>query len=506
VRSFHLGDGVDAAGALRALGEHLALAEQPPRREKVTVLDTFDGRLHAAGLQAEHDGTALRAGGAAADLPPARALLVRDLPEGPLRDLLAPVMKERALLPRATIRRTISPAGILNADEKTVVRAEVSEQAVEGAGSLPARLTLRPVRGYDKEFERACSTVAKRLQLAVAEDSATDAALRAAGVDPAGISSKIDFHPAPGVRSDVAANFVLAKMADVAEANLQGTLDDLDIEFLHDLRVSVRRARSVLREMAGVHDPDARASLREELKWVQQVTGPTRDLDVQLDEWDDLVAPLATPNRADLVPLRELLERHRADALEEMRAALRSERFSASLAEWRAFAALPPARKGDRKARPRAALPIQAVAGDRIRVVHQRMLRDGGRIDDSCPDEALHDLRKRGKELRYLLELFGGLYPADVVKPMVSALKRLQDVLGRFQDRAVQVEKLRALARDLATQERGPDALLAMGLVIDALDRDQHAARAEFAERFAAFSAKEQRKLVEKTFPLLEGR
>ena len=92
----------------------------------------------------------------------------------------------------------------------------------------------------------------------------------------------------------------------------------------------------------------------------------------------------------------------------------------------------------DTEDRPRAALPIEAVAADRIRKVYRRMVRDGDRIDDDSPDEDLHELRKRGKELRYLLELFGSLFPDDVVKPTVKALKDLQDVLGHFQDRSVQ--------------------------------------------------------------------
>jgi hypothetical protein len=41
---------------------------------------------------------------------------------------------------------------------------------------------------------------------------------------------------------------------------------------------------------------------------------------------------------------------------------------------------------------------------------------------------------------------------------------------------------------------------MALGYVVDALERDQAAARGEFAERFAAFAAKGQRKLVRKTF------
>ena len=187
---------------------------------------------------------------------------------------------------------------------------------------------------------------------------------------------------------------------------------------------------------------------------MQTVTGPLRDLDVQLLEWDDVAG-----DRADeLALLRALLEQRRARELVKVRRALRSRRFSAVLAAWRALASAPPSEE------PRSAVPIEAVAADRIRKVYRRMVRDGGRIDDASPDEDLHELRKRGKELRYLLELFGSLFPSDVVKPLVRALKDLQDVLGRFQDRSVQTEMLRANADELAALSGGPGAVLAAGL------------------------------------------
>ena len=55
------------------------------------------------------------------------------------------------------------------------------------------------------------------------------------------------------------------------------------------------------------------------------------------------------------------------------------------------------------------------------------MVKMGTAIDDDTPAEDLHELRKVGKELRYLLEFFASLYPAEVVKPLVKSLKGLQD-------------------------------------------------------------------------------
>ena len=83
---------------------------------------------------------------------------------------------------------------------------------------------------------------------------------------------------------------------------------------------------------------------------------------------------------------------------------------------------------------------------------------------------------------------------------MVRTLKGLQDTLGRFQDREVQVDVLRGLRDEVARLEDGPAALMAMGLLVDRLESDQHAARAEFAERFDAFADRRQRALVKETF------
>ena len=140
------------------------------------------------------------------------------------------------------------------------------------------------------------------------------------------------------------------------------------------------------------------------------------------------------------------------------------------------------------------------MAGERIRKVHARMVDMGSAIDDDSPADDLHDLRKRGKELRYLLELFGSLWSDDVVKPMVRSLKGLQDVLGTHQDREVQADHLRDLADELAGQVGGPEALLVLGVLVDRLAAEQHEARARFAEAFADFASKPQRKLVQRTF------
>jgi len=215
---------------------------------------------------------------------------------------------------------------------------------------------------------------------------------------------------------------------------------------------------------------------------------------VYLLEFDHFAGELA----GDLEPLRALLAARRAAEQRKMCRALRAPRTQKLLADWRDWLAVLVTSPEDE--RPDAARAIGEVAGERISRVYRRMLKMGRAIDDEAPHEALHDLRKQGKELRYLLEFFASLYPRTVIKPMVGALKSLQDTLGRFQDREVQAALLRSLRDEVAALEDGPAALMAMGLLVERLEQQQAAARAEFAERFAAFSSKAQRTLVKETF------
>jgi CHAD domain-containing protein len=420
-----------------------------------------------------------------------------------LREALLPVVDVRALLPVVDVHSRRRMLGVLDGESKTVVRMTLEQPAVVGSPgpqvSLPARLQLAGVRGYDKALARVSRTLSEELGWAPASEPLVDEAIRAGGGSPAGVSSKVDVPLSFEQRADSAAVAVLARLLEVINVNLPGTVADVDAEFLHDLRVAVRRTRAVLRELRGAFAPDTLAFWRAEFRWLQQVTGPARDLDVYVLDFDEFRDRLPEAFRADLDPLLVVLRARRLSARRETVGALGSERATALLAGWPSFlAGLVDSGVDDR---PDASRAIGSVAGERIRAVYRRMVRMGRAIDDSSPADALHELRKKGKELRYLLELFAGtLYPGDVVKPMIRTLKSLQDTLGRHQDREVQVAALRSLSPDVVALPGGHAALMAMGLLVERLGDDERAARAEFAARFASFASKETRSLVKETF------
>lgn len=505
-----LPEGLAAAALADALAADLPIVTQRAHTIDRTFWDTFDGRVHdadaalfAAGGRLVLAGAESSAEQASGTLPRGAArLFEEDLPEGPLRDRVAPLIEMRALTPIARVRSRFLPINVLDDIGKIVVRLRVEEPVAQLGGKrsepLTARLHVTGVLGYERDYVRVLAQLQGERGLVPARRPVQDEAVRAAGGRAGGTSSKLKVQLSPDERADAAAAAIARRLLAVIEHNMPGTLDDVDSEFLHDLRVAVRRSRALQRELAGVFAPEPLRVYRDGFRRLQAITGPTRDLDVQLLEFGDLAAGLGDTEAGDVVPLRLLLEDHLRVARATMVAELRSDATSALLHNWSEF--LEGLVDSDEAGRPDAARPIVTVAGERIAGVYKRMVKIGRRIGDDSPAEALHDMRKKGKELRYLLEFFGSVYPQDVVRPMVTSLKGLQDVLGRFQDREIQAEVLRSLGEEVAALEGGAPALMAMGVLVQRLLADQAAARSEFTDSFTAFAAKEQRKLVKQTF------
>jgi CHAD domain-containing protein len=506
-----LPDQVTLRGAGEVLAAALPIRDGARGEHDRAYFDTFDGLLHGAGLWLVHEDGRLslveretglvRASVAMA--APAERLFAADLEPGALRDTLVELTELRALLALVRLRTRERLMSVLDGEQKTVARLVLEEATLTagaGAGSrLRPRVRITAIRGYDKEHRQVQMTLEQELGFKPADEPLVDEAVRVAGGVPGGIPAKIDVPLRHDERADAAAAVVLRALLDVIEANLDGTITDLDSEFLHDLRVSVRRSRAVQRELRGVFGPEALAYFRAEFRWLQQATGDARDLDVHVLEFDAMRALVPEGMRPDLDRLLDVLRSRRVKAHVDLVAALRSERATGLLADWRAF--LDGLEAADESERPDAARPIGAVAGERIRKVYRQMVRMGEAIDDSSPAEDYHELRKKGKELRYLLELFGApLYPGEVVKPMIRTLKGLQDVLGRHQDREVQVALLRSLGTEVGRGPGSEAALMAMGALIGRLAEDERAARAEFAGPFAEFASYEQRALVNETF------
>jgi CHAD domain-containing protein len=484
-------------GLRAALAVHLDLEADTSHVAERAYFDTFDGLVRRADMSLLwEDGSLHLLGGdgraivAPGFSPMPTAVRASELPPGALHDHLAPVIGVRAATATAPMRVRRRALRVLDRDGKTVARLGIEEPSValgRRRVRLATRLTIVGIRGYDKAVSQVRRVAEDKLGLQAAHTSLADEAVLAAGGTPTGLLPRSDVALEYQRRSDHAAAAILTQLTAAIEANLPGTLADIDTEFLHDLRIAVRRTRSLQRELRGVFPHAELAWFRAEFRWLQEITGPTRDLDVYLLDFDSLAGSLPAGKQSDLEPLRALLRERRGRARSRMVRALRSRRAQSLLGDWKQLVATLPGRSEDD--RPDAARPIVELADQRIAKVYRQMVKMGARIDDRSPPAALHDLRKRGKELRYLLEFFAPLFPAASVQPTIKTLKSLQDTLGRFQDREIQAEMLCSLGDEIATLQCGPAALMAMGVLVQRFDAQRAAARAEFAQRFAPFAA-----------------
>lgn len=426
------------------------------------------------------------------------------VPSGPIRTQLEPIVGVRTLLPVATATARSTTYRILNGDSKTVARLIVEEPFLsQPEERMPAtRVSVDPVRGYEVEAGK----LARRLSLApglrASHTRPLMAALAAAGRTPGDYSGRFEVALEPTMPSVSALRSILARLEAAAVANIPGVLADLDTEFLHDLRVAVRRARSALKLLGDALPGAEGRALAVDLKWMGDLTTPTRDLDVYLLQ---LTAPGDVPICSDLFPFRSFLQQQRRLAQRSLARGLRSRRWAVALEGWRSLAR-PRSEVPYPGDSPMAGTPIGQVAAVRIHRAYQRCVRVGGMITADSPATDLHSLRKRCKELRYLLEFFSSLLARPPYRAVTDQLKALQDCLGEFQDTQVQGAEMQEFAEAmLAAGSAQAATLLAMGRATEQLLTRQRQARDLFTIRFAHFANRATRGQVARLDPFPPG-
>ncbi|MHB1525389.1 MAG: CYTH and CHAD domain-containing protein [Candidatus Dormibacteria bacterium] len=474
--------------------------------------DTFDWRLHNAGLTLERL-TSGSTGGAqlilsnlagtvlqtvsegvpsgAGDAPRIGFPMDAVIPAGGVRTRLEPIVAMRALLPLVETMTRVVSFRVLNPEAKTVARIVLETPSGKSAHlrAPSCRLQVVGLRGYDAEAARLAHRLTALPGLRPAATSPLAAALAAVGRHPDDYSGKVDAHLTPTMSAASAIRVLLQRLLTTADANLPGVVADLDTEFLHDLRVAVRRARSALKLVGDALPARDVAGLAVELKWMGDLTTPTRDLDVYLLNLDKIAGTDA--GSEDLEPFCDLLQRRRQLAQRALVAGLRSRRWSRARQRWEALAeASPPA--ADAPAA--GAIPILVVALDRIARAYRRAVKLGALITPASPATELHALRKRCKELRYLLEFFSSLLDPPAYRAVLDQLKALQDCLGEFQDSQVERTAISAFAEAILAEGGASAAtFMAMGRAADRLEARQGGARKLFAARFARFADKQTR-------------
>ena len=246
---------------------------------------------------------------------------------------------------------------------------------------------------------------------------------------------RIDLDPAMPVAAAIR-RIAVACIAQM-QANETGFLTGRDPEYLHQLRVGLRRLRSCVSMVRKRVPPERIRPLVEELRWLGRALNPARDWDVFVTE---TLPPLlrAFPSDPGLAALRARGARVRRASNAAARDSVRSARYtSLLLAAGRALAredlAALTAGTGE------LSEPVGTFATRLLERRHAKLRKRGAALREATP-EARHAARIAAKRLRYAAEFFVSLYPPKRAKRYVAALEDIQDTLG--------------LLNDLATAER----------------------------------------------------
>ncbi|KUF08867.1 CHAD domain-containing protein [Pseudoponticoccus marisrubri] len=462
------------------------ICEDAAPDSRFALIDTFDGAISAAGMLLLSDGESwhlLQPAGPALRQHATEPGFPDALPEGPVTEALRPVLSPlRRLLVQGTGTAAHHGLRLVDDLDKTLVRGELWR--LEAEDRVASLLLLRPLRGYDKALDRLRGDLDRLEAL-----SATDAAgLRGRlGAEAVPYTSKPEIGMAPDETAFRAACDIIATHLAVARRNEPGTIADLDTEFLHDYRVALRRVRSVVSLFKGVFSEDQTQELKDRFGALMAETGRLRDLDVYLIERDTYLELVPDAMRPGLERLFDMFAEERDAEQARLAEHLQSEAYAKEIRKLQKLFDKP--KKLERG--PKAARSALEFARKLIWARYRKVCAKAAQIDAGTPDAVVHELRIHCKKLRYLMEFFAPLFGKAEMKPLIKALKRLQDNLGLFNDYSVQQAELGAALDRLGALKPAQRLEIAtsLGALLTVLDQRQRAERARVVDSFARFDS-----------------
>jgi inorganic triphosphatase YgiF len=492
-----------APGDMRAFLRHPAVAAAKRGRARraqyrATYYDTPERALAAAALtlRVRREGArwvqTLKGGGRSA-----AGLHTRDELEWPLLaervnlDVLdaSPFAKVFA---REDVRGQLRPQFTTEFERTTLplaLGAGTRAELAADAGAIRAGRHSEPISEIEIEIKGGEAAAAFRIALAVQENVPLTLGHRskaergyalAQGLNDAPQKAK----PVPLDGSlDAAAALRAISWGCIAQmqANEAGTIAGRDPEFLHQLRVGLRRLRSCLALAKGPILASAHPDLLEELRWLQNALGPARDWDVFATE---TLPPIVTAFRdcGGLAGLRvragQLRRAHGRAAAE----VLRSPRYPRLLLTL-GLALSDDTLAAKDEASAWLAQPVRKYADEVLRQRHRKLKKRGVQLAAATPEER-HAARIAGKKLRYAAEFFAPLFGRKKTRRYTAALSGLQDSLGALNDAAV----TERLLGEIAAAGKSPPDATALALVRGWVAGAAHHGVGELADRWEDFT------------------
>lgn len=258
-----------------------------------------------------------------------------------------------------------------------------------------------------------------------------------------------------------------------------------DIEGVHQARISIRRIRSALVLFKRYIGGSETSHIKAETKWLIDVLGQARDLDVFLDE----VLPVVAADRLndpDIAVVQQAAIKARAAAYRKVRRALNSRRYTdamLTLAIW-----IEERRWRQSVSEDLLDTPLVDIAGQLMAKPHRKVLKLGKSFA-ALSTERRHEVRIALKKVRYAAEFFTSLFPDSRTRPYISAMRRLQNALGASNDVATAEILLGSfVAQEKKASKSGASLSLGVGKILGWHTRAAREAEINIVSQWNAFA------------------
>jgi len=480
--------------------------------------DTFDWRLYKHGslLEVHEDGKSQRIYWRADKDDQLRIQLglrkvphlAAELPAGEFRRQLQSAIGVRELLPRIKLRIKRQSLAVLDKNKKIVVRLHLdvywySPGKLHANRVLTRRLTMKAVKGFAKDYQQV-ETFLLAMPLPVplqpAQDNVLKLALIATGTSTDDYSTRLILRLDPEIPDEAVLKEILLRLLEIMRQNTAGSIRGKDIEFLHDYRVAIRKIRVALKQLDHVQPQAALTDYKQFFSRLCKLTNPVRDIDVFLHQMENHQTYLEPSDWQQLQSLREYLLLTRAEAQKKFVEELKSTHYRETVKQWRDYLEHSESAISDADKPGRA---IHKLADELLWGINRKTIEQGKAVAGNNEAEALHALRISFKKLRYLMEFFRGLYPAGrQLRDLIEKLSRVQDDLGKFNDRQIQMDMVKAFIG----QSDDKAAIKASQQMIKKLELQQREARESFKESYAVYAAAGSQDIFKEMFVDYYGR
>ena len=345
----------------------------------------------------------------------------QSIPPTTFRDLLFLHLGRRRLVPVATLR--VWRAGVrVRMDNAPVADVTLDHVSVVKNGAVLQRfreLEIEQVNGKDSTLP----DLERQLRRAGAEDhDGRPKLFRALSL----VAPSSEPPPASDASAVAHVKWALARHVRWLLTHDPGARLGREPESLHQMRVATRQLRAVLRAARPLLVPEWADSLQDELRWLGQLLGPARDLDVQLTYFREESVALDARDRRPLTPFIAYLEAQRNNVQEVLLSELKSARYLDLIRRLQQAMVDP------------TVVESTVTLSDLAKSAFKKLRKAIQRLESSPNNVRLHEIRIKTKRARYAAELVEPTVGKAVTRFIKNACT-LQDLLGMHQD-AIQAE------------------------------------------------------------------